>query len=184
MPCSSYSSLSFWVGLLRAQLSLSCLRIPPDTRHHQLLGRHSLLHLHRPSNHSIHCLSPSPVSVLNTTTLHHFCRRQLRTGPVSSTQTHTSIVHTPLFTSYLIVVPSRLFRMCGLPSSPHHDKLPRGHEGLGRARTPEFDASTDSFIRLERVSSSLPPFSTCCNSVLWLAIVLQLHIKKQCSAMT
>ena len=41
------------------------------------------------------------------------CPCQLITGPVSSRQTHMSIVYTPLFfTSSLIAVPSRVFRMC------------------------------------------------------------------------
>ena len=37
----------------------------------------------------------------------------LDTIPVSSWQSHMSIVHTPLFTSSLIVVASRVLRMCG-----------------------------------------------------------------------
>ena len=45
------------------------------------------------------------------------CPCQLKTGPVSSRHTHMSMVHTPLFTSSLMTVPSRLFRMCGFFSS-------------------------------------------------------------------
>ena len=45
------------------------------------------------------------------------CPCQLKTGPVSSRQIHMSIVYTPLFTSSLITVPSRVFRMCGFSSS-------------------------------------------------------------------
>ena len=45
------------------------------------------------------------------------CPCQLKTGPVSSRQIHMSIVYAPLFTSSLITVPSRMFRMCGFFSS-------------------------------------------------------------------
>ena len=45
------------------------------------------------------------------------CPCQLITGPVSSRQTHMSIVYTPLFTPSLIAVPSRVFRMCGFFST-------------------------------------------------------------------
>ena len=45
------------------------------------------------------------------------CPCQMRTGPVSSRQIHMSIVCTPLLTSSLISVPSRVFRMCGFFSS-------------------------------------------------------------------
>ena len=43
------------------------------------------------------------------------CQRE--TGPVSSTEIHMFIAHTPLFTSILMTVPSRLLRMCGFLSS-------------------------------------------------------------------
>ena len=42
------------------------------------------------------------------------CPCQLKTGPVSSRQIHMSIVYTPLFTSSLITVPSRMFRKSGV----------------------------------------------------------------------
>ena len=42
---------------------------------------------------------------------------QLKTGPVSSKQIHTSTVHTPWLTSNSITVPSRVFRTCGFFSS-------------------------------------------------------------------
>ena len=45
------------------------------------------------------------------------CPCQLKTGPVSSRQIHMSIVYTPLFTSSLIIVPTRIFRMCGFFAS-------------------------------------------------------------------
>ena len=46
------------------------------------------------------------------------CPCQLKTGPVSSRHTHVSMVYTTLFTSSLMTVASRLFRMCGFfPSS-------------------------------------------------------------------
>ena len=45
------------------------------------------------------------------------CPCQLTTGPVSSVQIHMSIVYTPLFTSSLVVVRSRILRMCGFLSS-------------------------------------------------------------------
>ena len=45
------------------------------------------------------------------------CPCQLKTGPVSSVHIHMSIVYTPLFTSSLVVVPSRILRMCGFLSS-------------------------------------------------------------------
>ena len=54
-------------------------------------------------------------SVCDTRATH--CPCQLRTGPISSRHTHMSMLHTPLFTSSLMTVPSRLFRMCGLFSS-------------------------------------------------------------------
>ena len=41
------------------------------------------------------------------------CPCQLKTGPVSSRHTHMSMVYTPLFTTGLMTVASRLFRMCG-----------------------------------------------------------------------
>ena len=46
-----------------------------------------------------------------------YCPCQLKTGPVSQKQIHMSIVHTLLFTSSLIIVQSRIFRMCGFCSS-------------------------------------------------------------------
>ena len=45
------------------------------------------------------------------------CPCQLKTGPVSSVQIHMSIVYTPLFTSSLVVVRSRILEMCGFLSS-------------------------------------------------------------------
>ena len=40
------------------------------------------------------------------------CPCQLKTGPASSKQIQMSIVFTPMFTTNLIIVPSRAFRMC------------------------------------------------------------------------
>ena len=45
------------------------------------------------------------------------CPCQLKTGPASSVHIHMSIVYTPLFTSSLVVVPSRILRMWGFLSS-------------------------------------------------------------------
>ena len=41
-----------------------------------------------------------------------YCPCQLKTGLVSPRRIHMSIVYTPLFTSILINVPSRIFRIC------------------------------------------------------------------------
>ena len=48
------------------------------------------------------------------------CPRQMKPGPVSSRQTHLSIAQTPLFTSSLIVVPSRVFRICWVALVQHN----------------------------------------------------------------
>ena len=45
------------------------------------------------------------------------CPYQQKTAPISSRHTHMSMVYTSLFTSSLMTVPSRLFRMCGFLSS-------------------------------------------------------------------
>ena len=61
-----------------------------------------------------HCRQPCRLVESDLTT---HCPCQLKTGPVSSVQIHMSIVYTTLFTSSLIVIPSRCFRMCGFFSS-------------------------------------------------------------------
>ena len=90
------------------------------------------------------------------------CPCQLKIVPVSSMQTYMSKVRTPLFASSLIVVPSRVFLECGLPSSNTTTLLActsfyHGYEG------PDFSAS--HFV--------------CCDEFLWLAIVLHLNAVKQ-----
>ena len=82
------------------------------------------------------------------------CPCQLTTGPVSSRQIHMSIVYTPLFTSSLITIPSRMFRMCGFFSSsttvfPARTTFCIEMKGLTTFCTSECYASPDSLVCLE-----------------------------------
>ena len=86
-----------------------------------------------------------------------------------------SIVHTPLFTSRLIIVPSRMFRLCGFSSSsnakfPARGRLSAWDERFDNARTPEGYASVNPLIclvwnwLLTRVSDV---FTICCGEFIW-----------------
>ena len=65
----------------------------------------------------LHLCTMLPASQAVESGLTTHCPCQLKTGPASSRQIHMSIVYTPMFTSTLITVPSRVFRMCGFFSS-------------------------------------------------------------------
>ena len=82
------------------------------------------------------------------------CPCQPKAGPVSSRQIHMSIVHTPLFTSRLIIVPSRVFRMCGFFSSnttmfPTRTTFCIEMKRFDNTRTSECYASLNAFVCLE-----------------------------------
>ena len=94
------------------------------------------------------------------------CPCQLKTGPVSSKQIHIFIVYTPLFTSSLITVPSRVFRMCGFISSsttifPARTTFCIVNEKFGNIRTSECYAPLNSLVCLEKMFFS--PKSLICS---------------------
>ena len=97
------------------------LLLPHLTSRRVLLQHHSILSLLLVPLFPFSAVSPlhngcRPYRLLESGLTTH-CPCQLKTGPVSSRQIHMSIVYTPLFTSSLITVPSRVFRMCGFISS-------------------------------------------------------------------
>ena len=112
---------------------------PPShlTYHHVLFQLHSILSLHFVFSScfiSEQCCQPCKLVESDLTT---HCPCQLKTGPVSTRQIHISIVCTPVFTSSLITVPSRVFRVCGFLSS----------------RTTMFPARTTICIEMRRLTT-------------------------------
>ena len=109
----SLSSLLFLLLLLLQLLLLHLSSHPHVLQYRSTLAMRSfftLIAALRPWSHKFVC---------DTQAAH--CPCQLKTGRVSSRHTHMSMhismVYIPLFTSSLMTVPSRLFRMCGFFSS-------------------------------------------------------------------
>ena len=131
--------------------------------------------------HSIllfHCLSSHLCTMLPAL---QACRKRLdhcpcqpKTGPVSSRHIHMSIAYTPLLTSSLVTVPSRMFRMCGFFSSSttvFRLGRPFGIEmrWVGNICTSECYAPLDSLVCLEWncfLTQVFDLLSTCCHKLL------------------
>ena len=115
------------------------------------------------------------------------CPCQLTAGPVASGHIHKSMVYTPLFTSSLMTIPSRLFRVCGSYSSstttlPACTTFLIEIKGVTTFALHNFmhmcTPSTDLNGFLTQV---LDPFSICCRKFLCCARTIQFHSREPLS---
>ena len=116
------------------------------------------------------------------------CPCQMKTGPLSSVQTHISIVYTPLFASSLIVVPSQMFRMRGFFSSsttmfPARTTFCFEMRGLTTLALLKRYAPLNSFFCFERnflFKQVSDLFSIRCYKFLWRCFVFKLDTREHC----